>query len=298
MKIIKNILAGALLLFSSALFSQQDPLFTMYRNHMNMVNPAYVGVDGETVVTATVRRQWTGIVNAPATQAASFGTTSGKNIGYGISMVHDNTGGDVLKQTSVGIDFSYKVKVDSALDLYLGLKAGGSFFNTDFSNLNTGEVYDPSLISSTTFNPNIGVGALLKNKNFFMSLSIPRLLNSENARNIENFSTIPVNRPHVYWSTGYDFKLNPSGTLILKPSFMLRYVNGAPATFDFNTMLQIQDYIEVGGMFRTTDAYAGIINITISKRLVVGYAYETQITTIDQLRGPGNTNEFLLKFKF
>ena len=269
----------------------------MYRNHMNMLNPAYVGVDGETVVAASVRRQWTGIGEGPSTQAASFGASTGKNLGYGISLVHDNTGGDILKQTSVGIDFSYKVKVDSGLDLYLGLKAGGSFFNADFSELNI-PTYDPSLISSTTFNPNVGVGALLKNKKFFMSVSIPRLLNSENGRNIENFSKIPVNRPHVYWSTGYDINLNQQGSLVLKPSFLLRYVNGAPATFDFNTMLQIQDYVEVGGMYRTTDAYAGIVNITISKRLVVGYAYESQVTTINQLRGAGNTNEFLVKFKF
>lgn len=49
MKIIKNIMAGALLLFSSMLFAQQESLFTTYRYHMNVVNPAYAGVDGETV---------------------------------------------------------------------------------------------------------------------------------------------------------------------------------------------------------------------------------------------------------
>lgn len=295
MKIIKNILAGALLLFSSALFSQQDPIFTMYRNHMNMLNPAYVGVDGETVVAASVRQQWSGIEDAPATQAASFGTTSGKNLGYGISLVHNNTGGDYLKTTVVGIDFSYKVKMDAALDLYLGLKAGGSFFNTDFSGA-IGNIGDNSLVSSTTFNPNVGVGALLKSKKFFMSLSIPRLLNTENARNIENATNIPVNRPHVYWSTGYDINLNADATLVLKPSFLLRYVNGSPTAFDFNTMLQIQDYLAVGGSYRTTspEAYAGIINVTISKRLVVGYAYELS----SNIQGSGNTNEFLLKFKF
>lgn len=294
MKIIKNILAGALLLFSSALFSQQDALFTIYRYHMNMLNPAYVGVDNETSVTASVRKQWSGIKDAPAIQAVSFGTSTGKNLGYGISLVHDNTGGDFLKQTSVGLDFSYKVKVDAVVDLYLGLKAGGSFFNTDFSSANGAES-DPSLISSTTFNPNVGVGALLKSKKFFMSLSIPRLLNSENAKNIENFSHIPVNRPHVYWSSGYDIDLNPEATLVLKPSFMLRYVNGAPVSFDFNTMLKIQDYVEIGGMYRTSKAYAGIVDFTISKRFMVGYAYET---AGGEIKGAGNSNEFFLRFKF
>ena len=288
-------MAGALLLFSSALFSQQDPLLTMYRHHMNMLNPAYVGVDGETIVAASIRRQWSGIAEAPATQAASFGTSTGKNLGYGISLVHNNTGGDYLKQTTVGLDFSYKVKMDAAMNLYLGVKAGGSFFNTDFSDA-IGSINDNALVSSTTFNPNVGVGAFLKGKKFFMSLSIPRLLNTENSRNIENATNIPVNRPHVYWSSGYDFNLNPEGTLVLKPSFLLRYVNGAPTAFDFNTMLQIQDHLEVGGSYRTTNptAYAGIVNFTISKRFVVGYAYEVA----GDIQGAGNTNEFLLKFKF
>jgi hypothetical protein len=100
----------------------------------------------------------------------------------------------------------------------------------------------------------------------------------------------------VYWSTGYDFNLNTLGTLVLKPSVMLRYVNGAPTAFDFNTMLQIQKYLEVGGSYRTTNpsALAGILNVTLSKRLVVGYAYEVA----SDIQGSGNTNEFLLKFKF
>ena len=89
MKKIVNILAGALLLFSSALFSQQESTFTLYRYHMNMVNPAYAGVDGQTVITGSVRRQWSGVDQAPETQAVSFGTSLGKNLGFGVSVVND-----------------------------------------------------------------------------------------------------------------------------------------------------------------------------------------------------------------
>ena len=82
-------MAGALLLFSSALFAQQETTFSLYRYHMNMVNPAYAGVDGQTVFTGSVRRQWTGVDQAPETQAVSFGTSVGKNLGLGISVVND-----------------------------------------------------------------------------------------------------------------------------------------------------------------------------------------------------------------
>ena len=183
MKIVINILAAALLLFSSALFAQQESTFTLYRYHMNMVNPAYAGVDGQTVITGSVRRQWTGINDAPSTQAVSFGTSMGKNLGLGISVVNDKV--SVEKQNVVGVDFSYKVKVDAVADLYLGVKAGGAFYDVN----PTGLIQVPgdrSLEPESTFNPNIGVGALLKSKSFFMSLSIPTLINSENSRNLNN----------------------------------------------------------------------------------------------------------------
>jgi hypothetical protein len=78
MKKINNILTGALLLFSSALFSQQESIFTSYRYHMNMVNPAYAGIDNETILVSSIRKQWVGIENAPETQAVSFGTNMKK----------------------------------------------------------------------------------------------------------------------------------------------------------------------------------------------------------------------------
>jgi type IX secretion system PorP/SprF family membrane protein len=291
MKKVINIMAGALLLFSSALFAQQETTFSLYRYHMNMVNPAYAGVDGQTVFTGSVRRQWTGVDQAPETQAVSFGTSVGKNLGLGISVVNDKV--FIEKRNVVGVDFSYKVKVDAAADLYLGVKAGGSFYDVNTSGL-IGNPNDPSLVSESTFNPNIGVGALLKSKSFFMSLSIPALINSENSRNLRNTDRkIPVHKPHVYWSSGYDINLNPSASLVLKPSFMLRYVNGAPVSVDLNTMLKVQQYVELGGMYRTDKTYAGIVNFTVSKKLMAGYAYEANS---GEFQGLGISHEFFIKF--
>ena len=291
MKKVINILAAALLLFSSALFAQQETTFSLYRYHMNMVNPAYAGVDGQTVFTGSVRRQWTGVDQAPETQAVSFGTSVGKNLGLGISVVNDKV--FIEKRNVVGVDFSYKVKVDAAADLYLGVKAGGSFYDVNTSGLR-GNPNDPSLVSESTFNPNIGVGALLKSKSFFMSLSIPALINSENSRNLRNTDRkIPVHKPHVYWSSGYDINLNPSASLVLKPSFMLRYVNGSPVSVDLNTMLKVQQYVELGGMYRTDKTYAGIVNFTVSKKLMAGYAYEANS---GEFQGAGISHEFFIKF--
>ncbi|OYX23330.1 MAG: hypothetical protein B7Z06_10380, partial [Flavobacteriales bacterium 32-35-8] len=75
------ILIGLLLLTSSSLLAQQESLITFYRNHLNLVNPAYVGVGESTSFQSTIRQQWTGIAEAPSTQAVSLTTPIGsKNL--------------------------------------------------------------------------------------------------------------------------------------------------------------------------------------------------------------------------
>ena len=295
MKIIKNILAGALLLFSSMLFAQQESLFTTYRYHMNVVNPAYAGVDGETVLMSTIRQQWTGIKDAPQTQAVSFGTSVGNHLGLGVSMVYDKT--FIEKQTQLGIDFSYKIQVGALTDLYLGIKAGGNFYNVNTSGLETySPQSDPALVTINQFNPNVGVGALLKNDRFFVSLSVPRMLNTERAKNKDGYTSVATDRAHIYLSSGYDYDLNTATELVLKPSFMMRYVNGSPLSVDINLMLQIEKFLEIGGSYRVDNAYAAIAGLTISDHLTLGYAYETSIGKV--MASARQSNEFFLRFKF
>ncbi|MCP2029286.1 type IX secretion system PorP/SprF family membrane protein [Flavobacterium sp. HSC-32F16] len=295
MKIIKNILAGALLLFSSMLFAQQETILTAYRYQMNVINPAYAGADRETILSTTFRKQWTGIENAPETQAVSFGTPIGEKIGIGISMVYDKT--FIEKQTQLGIDFSYKLQVGALTDLYLGIKAGGNFYNVNTSGL---ETYipqsDPALTNINQFNPNVGVGALLKNDKYFVSLSVPRILNTERAKDKDGYAAVATDKPHVYLSSGYNFDLETTTLLLLKPSFMARYVNGAPISLDLNLMLQIQEFFEIGGSYRVNNAYAGIAAITISQHLTFGYAYEANTGKV--MASSKNSNEFFLRFKF
>ena len=143
MKKIQNIVATALLFVSSAVMAQQETAYSFYRQHMNLVNPAYVGMDSITVATTTLRKQWTGIANAPETQAVSFGTTLGKKVGFGVTVISDKT--FIEKQTYVSLDFSYKLKMSETADVYFGIKAGGNSYNVNTSGLETYNVQaDPA----------------------------------------------------------------------------------------------------------------------------------------------------------
>ena len=296
MKKIHNILALALLLTSSAMMAQQETGYSFYRQHMNLVNPAYAGMDSVTVATSTLRKQWTGIADAPETQALSFGTTLGKKLGFGMTVISDKT--FIEKQTYVSLDFSYKLKMSETADVYFGIKAGGNSYNVNTSGLETYNVQsDPALASISTFNPNVGVGAVYKEGSMYVSLSIPRLLNTKRATNDAGYASVATDSPHIYLSGGYDIPLDGElSTFVLKPSAMLRYVAGAPVSLDITTMLQIDKTFELGGMYRTDKAYAAMATVLISNRLLFGFAYE--MSTQPTLAAARNTNEILVQFKF
>lgn len=297
MKKIHNIIAFVLLFTSSAMMAQQESAYTFYRHHMNLVNPAYAGVDSITVATSTLRKQWTGIVDAPETQAVSFGTTLGKNLGFGMTVISDKT--FIEKQTNASIDFSYRLKMSQTADVYFGIKAGGNSYNVNTSGLENYNIKqsDPALASISTFNPNVGVGAVYKEGSLYVSLSIPRLLNTKKATNDAGYASVATDSPHIYLSGGYDIPLQGElSTLILKPSAMLRYVTGAPISVDLTTMLQVDNTFELGAMYRTDKAYAAMATVLISNRLLFGFAYE--MSTQKVLAAARNTNEIVLRFKF
>ncbi len=296
MKLLHNIVTILVLLISSSALAQQETVYTFYRQHMNLVNPAYAGMDSITVATSTLRKQWTGIASAPETQAVSFGTSLGKKVGFGITVVNDKT--FIEKQTLVSLDFSYKLKMSETADVYFGLKAGGNSYNVNTTGLAMYTIQsDPALASINTFNPNVGVGAVYKEGSMYVSLSIPRLLNTKKATNKAGYASLATDSPHFYLSGGYDLPLDGQfSTLILKPSAMLRYLAGAPVSLDITTMLQIDKTFELGVMYRTDKAYAAMATVVISKRLLFGYAYE--MSARPELAAAKNTNEILLQFKF
>ena len=131
----------------------------------------------------------------------------------------------------------------------------------------------------------------------YVSLSIPRVLNTKKATNELGYASVATDSPHIYLSTGYDFPLQGEfSSLVLRPSAMLRYVNGAPVSLDLTAMLQIDKNLEIGGMYRTDQAYAAMSTVRLSKRFLFGFAYE--LSARPTLAAARNTNEILLQFRF
>lgn len=295
MKNFQNISLALLLFISSGVFAQQESILAFYSNHLNLVNPAAVSVDGETQFRTSVRQQWTGVKDAPQTQAVSFMTPLNKNLSFGVSIIRDEV--FIEKQTFVTVDFSYKVQLNDALSLYMGIKAGGNNYEVNTSGLETYNynVADPSLQSISRFNPNIGIGFYLKHKDYFVSLSTPKMLDTKRAKEEDGYATAATDQAHYYFSAGRTFEVSPSIDLV--PSIMVRYVNGAPFSTDFTTTAKFDDKFNFGITYRTDRSFAGLAMINLSKKMALGYAYEYSLRS--QLVGKANgSNEFYLQYKF
>ena len=87
--------------------AQQDAFFSLYRHHLNIINPVAAGTQEGSYLNMSLRSQWLGIDGAPETQAISYGMpTDGNRVGIGFSLINDQT--FIEKQTQFYANFSYR----------------------------------------------------------------------------------------------------------------------------------------------------------------------------------------------
>ena len=279
---LKNIIYFLFFLSPIILLSQQDPFLSFYKNQMSIINPAYAGIEYDYSLTFNSRNQWATIENSPSTQFFSISSKREKNVGIGLSFVSNKA--FIESRTMTYIDFSYKLQISSETNLFLGLKPGGTFFDINFNNLSFNT--DPALTNYSKFNPNLGIGFLLQSNKVWLSLSTPRLFNSEGDGIINSYAT----NSNIYTAVGIN--LNLKDNIVLKPSLLARFTEGYESVLDLSTMVNVNDRFEFGGNYRTNNSLSGLFLVNI-KNFRVGYAYETS-TNNSGYNINLNTHEILL----
>ena len=154
-----------LLVLSELTFGQQESYYSLYRYNMNVINPAFAGADEANMISFTSRSQWASVEDAPNTLAFAFSSARENNVGLGISLVSDKV--FIEQQTFAYIDFSYKLQISEESALFLGLKGGGNFYSADPTSLIAyRKMMDPTQVSLSRFNPNIGAGAYFRSVSY------------------------------------------------------------------------------------------------------------------------------------
>jgi type IX secretion system PorP/SprF family membrane protein len=285
---MKKLYIIVVLLIATQMYGQQDPQYTQYMYNMNVINPAYAGSKENLSFGLLYRTQWTGIDGAPKTGTFFGHLPVGEKVGIGLSVISDEIG--PVRETNAYADFSYTLQLGGAHRLAFGVKAGATFHDIGIGGIDLIDPTDPFFenISSTT--PNIGAGFFYYTDNYYVSFSVPNILNSVHLD--ANGNKLGSEVSHYFLTGGYVFELSPNTKL--KPSFMVKSAFNTPTSFDVNLNALFFEKFEIGASYRLDDSFSGLVNFAITPTVRIGYAYDS--VTSDIRNYAPASHEFLLLF--
>lgn len=297
MKNIRCFLIGIIILVSVRdVKAQQDAMYSQYMFNTLAVNPAYAGSRDVISATALHRSQWIGIEGAPRTSTFSIDAPiNNKKIGLGLQVFNDRLG--ITNTTGAFGVYAYRIRLNKGT-LAFGVQGGVSNYRADFTSvaLNTGSSYD--IAFSQNINkmlPNFGTGIYYNSDRFYIGLSAPQLLkNKYSDLAVKADNSYSGQAIHLFLATGYVFPLNED--LNLKPSVLIKGVQGSPIEADLNATLWIRDVIAFGVQYRTRADIAALFELQISPQIRLGYAYDRSTTSLVQFNS--GSHEIMLRYEF
>lgn len=279
------------ILCSLSAYAQQEPQYTQYMYNMSMVNPGYmISEPGIIQAGSLYRTQWVGIDGAPKTANVFAHIPLDDRIELSVNYLNDNIGGNInLSENVFNTDVAYKIRLNNNLNVSFGVKMGIDHLN--FSALGSNVSTDPLFQNESKTVLNIGAGVFLFKEHYYLGVSSPNLI--PNDLNV-NTNVFYRNKPHLFLIGGYVFDI--SHELKVKPSTVIKYVDGAPLSFDISANVLFQERFEFGLSYRYEDALSGLAGVYITPSLRMGYAYDFNTSKLKTYNN--GTHEFILLYKF
>lgn len=271
---MKRILHTALLLlFASAMFAQEAPMYSQFMFNKLAFNPAYAGSHEQMSVTMLGRRQWMGFEGAPKTENLAFHfPTTDQRHGFGFNLVNDRVG--YTHTTLATGNYAYRIPVGESGYLSLGLNLGVQSFWSRYSQVPLQDETDQAFGAGLDYTKAYfvaGTGIYFQNDHFYLGASIPDLIPHQRYdpyyTQLSNQSVL-----HSFIMGGAALPLGES--FELRPSALIRLAKGAPIGMDIGTAIRFKDIIQVGAMWRPSNGIALMTQIYFSKNFYVGYAYD------------------------
>ncbi|MBF4507850.1 type IX secretion system membrane protein PorP/SprF [Flavobacterium sp. JLP] len=289
---MKNIfcLAAILLLGISSASAQQESQYSQYMYNTMTFNPAYTGSSGVISAMGLYRTQWVGLDGAPKTMNFSIQSPLGYHgNGIGLNVVSDQIGPS--KTTEVTASYAYTLILgQNDWKMSFGISGGIENFKVDYDKLNR-ESPDQYLTGSPSeFSPNVGAGVYAYNDNWYVGISVPKLLKTSYYSDVA--SSVYSKESHFYVMGGYVFDLNPN--LKFKPAALLKVVPGAPVAVDLSANFLINEKFTLGAGYRWDAAVSALAGFQVTNDLMVGYGYDYDTTKLGHYNS--GSHEIFLRF--
>jgi type IX secretion system PorP/SprF family membrane protein len=288
----RTLIALAVSFLAIHAYAQQDAMYSQYMFNYLLVNPGYAGSRDVLSVTGMYRTQWAGIEGSPNTTTFSADMPlANERMGLGLTLFKDKIG--VEANTGFYGSYAYRVRLTQRGTLSFGANLGLTQYSADLANVTTGQGNDPSFSSNISeMNPNFGFGMFYSTDKFYASVSLPHILNNK-LGDLSGLDQSLLKR-HYFLGAGFVFPVSPN--IKLKPSTLVKIVEGAPIQGDFNLNAWYVDKIGLGVSYRTGDAVVVMAEFQATTGLRFGYAYD--ITTTQLSNYAGGTHEMMVRYEF
>lgn len=101
---------------------------------------------------------------------------------------------------------------------------------------------------------------------------------------------------HFYLNSGFALAL--SNGLILRPSFLVKTVTGAPLQTDLSAAVLLKERVSFGLSYRLKAAVSGLVGYQFSEEFFIGISYDRAATDLGQEIFNSGSLEVVLKYQF
>lgn len=259
-------------------------MFGQFQYNMLELNPAYAGYRESFNVTGIHRSQWVGFEGAPVTQTISFNKPfKTDEFAFGGSVSNDKIG--PTNSFNITMDGAYRLKIGRGKErskLSFGLKGS---INRYQSNLTGVDIIDPEDVSFTrnengVWLPNVGAGAFLYGRSYFVGVSAPKLINNKLVNKGSSLFDYMEGREQTtyFFTAGKVWKLNRE--LKIYPAVLMKATKNAPLSGGAFLNFIIMNEFKVGAYYNFKEVAGAMAQWQINKKLRVGYTIEMPVTSL------------------
>jgi type IX secretion system PorP/SprF family membrane protein len=313
---MKKIILGLcnLLLLVNLGFAQ-DPQFSQYYQAPLYLNPGFTGITPQQRVAINHRIQWPNLPQAFSTYSASYDIFVDElKSGFGILATTDKMGSAGWRTTTVGLNYSYKVRINNKIVFSPGLYFGYGINGLDRSKLRLGDGLEFNGIS---LDPDLqklgnqqyfdfGSGFLVYSRALWIGAAFGHM-NTPNLSILGDVNRLPM-KTTIHGGARLTLSSGPrelDRASYLTPSFIYR-MQGGINQLDFGLNYHI-DPISIGVWYRGKPYqknYIGTVNqdaLILSlglylKSMTIGYSYDFSISELSTTSGGAHEISIVYEF--
>ena len=272
-----------LLMFCAGVLKAQDQTnFTQFYLNPYLLNPSYVGIDGQSAVSLVYKRQWMDIEGGPAIANFAFQTPLSARAAFGISVTNDVRG--LLNNSSALITFGYNVPLAPRSFIRFGLSGGGAWNMVDTEPLDPNDDALYNIVNnSAAILGNAGISFHFNT--FQIGASMPAMFSPSylsrdafTVTEMKPFQSLIFNASNRFYF-GNDRH-------IFEPHVLYRMNANLPPQLEAAGILHLNHTVWLGGSYKQDFGISAFGGLKLNHKIALGAAYSLQNTGANELNSP------------